>query len=339
MNATSIADQSALQAIDCIFCGPGAAAPVVIHENGFDGRKCQDCGLIFISPRPSLAQIIDLYGHDDAHVPAQSHLAASFSKRLYARHSLSLLRRHKTAGDVLEIGAGGGFFLDEARKVGFNPFAIEFNGKQSEHMRATLGIPCVGKPLADDPFPGQSFDVIYHCDVVSHFYQPLDEFQAFHKALKRDGLLMFETGNLGDVHPRHLRLFRRFQYPDHLFFFSTENISHLLEKAGFELIATYRYSILVDIWIDRVRAKARRVARRLLGSDGQPRAQAASVVAPAASGRPASVHGSALVRLIKMADQYANYLVRYRLGRWLPKGDRPQSMIVVARKKHGGPEA
>jgi SAM-dependent methyltransferase len=323
------------QLVNCIFCGAGAPSEVAICENGFNGRQCCSCGLIFISPRPSFEQIVEIYGHDSAHVSSISHLAAGFSKRLYARNSLRIIRKLKASGDILEIGAGGGFFLDEARNQGFNPYAIEFNGIQANHIRDTLGIPCVAKSLGDNPYPGMSFDVIYHCDVVSHFYDPIDEFQAIHHSLEDDGLLVFETGNLGDVDHRYFRLFSQFQYPDHLFFFSTRNIRQLLESTGFELLEIRRYATLADLWVSRIRAKLRLLARSVLGrtqeftqltDSGIPSQRTHDPELP--SGRKRS-----MIDWIKTADQYVNYLIRYRIGRLLPKGSRPQTLIVVARKR------
>ena len=54
--------------IKCIFCDTKSDR-VAIRENGYQGKQCPDCGLIYISPRPSLQEVIDLYGHDEAHIP------------------------------------------------------------------------------------------------------------------------------------------------------------------------------------------------------------------------------------------------------------------------------
>ncbi|MCA9130254.1 MAG: class I SAM-dependent methyltransferase, partial [Planctomycetales bacterium] len=219
--------------------------------------------------------------------------------------------------------------LDEARRRGFNPHAIEFNHTQIRHIRDVLRIPCVAKPLSDDPFSGKSFDVIYHCDVVSHFYDPFAEFRAFHHALKDEGLLVFETGNLGDTDHRYLRLFDRFQYPDHLFFFSSDNIAQLLSSTGFELVRIYRYSLVTDLWVGRLRTRARKFFRRL-GSGDHNANQSAHVSFDGPQTQTAA--GRGVLHTIKRVDQYIAYLLRYRFGRLLPKGTRPQTMIVVARK-------
>lgn len=98
-----------MQETDCIFCGPFDRR-VVIEENGYQGCQCGGCGLVYDSPRPSLKDINDLYGHDQANVSAQSHIVSSFPKRLYAKLHLGIIGRYLKTGKLLEIGACAGLF-------------------------------------------------------------------------------------------------------------------------------------------------------------------------------------------------------------------------------------
>ncbi|GAI49710.1 unnamed protein product [marine sediment metagenome] len=43
-----------MEEIMCIFCEK-ESDQVVIKENGFKGKKCPTCGLIYISPRPTFS--------------------------------------------------------------------------------------------------------------------------------------------------------------------------------------------------------------------------------------------------------------------------------------------
>jgi Zn ribbon nucleic-acid-binding protein len=54
-----------METISCILCRVDDSFPI-IQENGYTGRKCRRCGLIYISPRPSREDIKDLYAHDQA---------------------------------------------------------------------------------------------------------------------------------------------------------------------------------------------------------------------------------------------------------------------------------
>ena len=238
-----------METIICIFCNDGESKPL-LHENGFTGRKCTRCGLIYISPRPSTDEIANLYGHDEANISAEQHVAAESYKRLHARNILHILKKHASNGKLLEIGPGAGFFMDEARSAGFSPCGIELNRMQAEFIRNKLLLPCESATVAE-AFPGEQFDVVYHCDVTSHFPDPIAEFSAMKQRLNANGILIFETGNMGDVRPDLLPQVPRYQYPDHLFFLSTANIGSLLQRTGFNLLGVSRYSIAPELWMNR----------------------------------------------------------------------------------------
>lgn len=247
--------------INCIFCDVGSD-DVVIRENGFNGRKCPQCGLIYISPRPSFEEIIDLYGHDDAHISAQALVGASFRKRLFARHHLKLMRPFVSSGALMEIGAGGGYFLAESREMGFDPYGLEFNPIQAEFIRSEFGIPCEESPLSPSIFDGKKFDVVYHSDVLSHLYDPIAEFEKTNEIMKDGSYLVFETGGLADADKSYFKHFQRFQYPDHLFFLSADNLQDLLRRTGFEIQKTFRYSIFPQLLLAKAFSGTKRRLQR-----------------------------------------------------------------------------
>ncbi len=315
-----------MQEIDCIFCHV-KSPEVFIEENGWFGRKCPSCGLIYISPRPSAAEIEQLYAAGDAHIPAEAHISGAHRARLYARHHLGIIQRFCRAGSLLEIGAGAGYFLDEARARGFAPAAIEFNPAQAAFIRTTLGIPCEERPLDGSSFAGRAFDVLYHCDVTSHFYDPFAEFRKMRNALRPGGWMVFETGNGGDVAPGYFRHFSAFQYPDHLFFFGLDNIRRLLEASDFELVALHGYSIMPQLHALHALSRVKSLVRR---------GRASRAPAPAGAAPPArEAGGQALSRLV----DYANYVLRYKVGSVAPKSQRPQTLLIVARARAEGARA
>ena len=54
-----------MEDIPCIFCGK-SIDNIAMSENGYKGRKCEDCNLIFISPRPTSDEITNLYVDEHA---------------------------------------------------------------------------------------------------------------------------------------------------------------------------------------------------------------------------------------------------------------------------------
>ena len=305
-----------LQEIACIFCDTKNTT-AAIRENGYLGQRCAKCNLIYISPRPPEREIEKIYACGDACMEPQQHLSRARLKRLQARHTLQILKRYVQSGSLLEIGSGGGYFLDESRQAGFEPFAIEPNPIQAEFIERNLRIPCERRPLALDTFGSKQFDIIYHADVISHFYEPIDSFRTMHGKLRSGGFVMFETGNFADVRPEYLPRIPTFQYPDHLFFFGRKALEKLLEITGFEMLKMFSYSILSELYLAKL-------AKRYSVGNG--------------NGKPASEKKSQSLKEIARPAYYnLVHFMRYRVGAWTPKSGRPQTIIVVARKgiEHG----
>jgi 2-polyprenyl-3-methyl-5-hydroxy-6-metoxy-1,4-benzoquinol methylase len=306
--------------ISCIFCN-SAKAFIAIEENGYQGKKCDPCNLIYISPRPSQEEIANMYGHDQAYIPANTHIEQEYAKKLHAQHTLKLIKSEIDSGDLLELGSGAGYFLRQARKQGFTPYGIELNPIQAQFMHDNLGIPCLSTPLTLESFGAKTFDVIYHSDVLSHFYDPIQAMQTIHAKLKPGGILVFETGNIADIDSKYYPVFNAMQYPDHLFFFGKKSLLHLLDHTGFKVEKYYGYSILAQLRIIQLIKKLKKVRDR----DNQN--------SPAAPVSRAPVSQANLIKgYARHIYHFFLHTIRYYLGRYLPQENRPQTVIIIARK-------
>lgn len=301
-----------MEALECIFCHTDNN-PTVIKENSYTSNQCRSCNLIYVAPQPTEENIANLYGHDDAHIPAHQHIQQSYEKTLYAQHHLRIIKQYIQKGRLLEIGAGAGYFLHEARKQGFTPYGLELNIHQAHYIRTTLHIPCETVPLEQSTYYKlNNFNLMYHCDVLSHFIDPIKEFKNSYTTLTDNGYLIFETGNIGDIDTKYYPLFSSFQLPDHLFFFTENTIKHLLTMTGFECIAIHRYSIVPQLYISRFIASLR-------------------------TKKTATPHNSALSSslspsLVKKAYHYGMYLIRYHLGKLFVRKKAPQTLLIIAKK-------
>ena len=313
-----------MEEIQCVFCSR-SSDQIAVEENGYLGRKCPSCGLIYISPRPSPSEIQNLYRQGESNVSAESPMTWGIGKRLHARHNLAIIKKFIRNGSMLEIGPGEGYFLHEARKEGFDAYGIEINNIQADFIRRDLGIPCEESPLDIHSFGGKKFDIIYHCDVISHLYDPITEFRNIKDALSDNGLLAFETGNGGDVEQEYFRHFASFEYPGHLFFFGENNLKELLRLTGFEFMQMRRYSVLPQLLIIRVfrRAIDSFKSHERRGSIGKGNMNGSS---------SANVTRFS-TRLIREAYDLFSYLIRYKMGYIMPKKGRPQTVIVIARMR------
>ena len=297
--------------VSCLF-GHGTSDDIAISENGFTGRRCPTCAVIYLSPRPGADEVFDLYSHDRAHLPAAQHLAHHKAATLMARHHLRFVRRvvppQRPDGRrpaLLEIGAGAGAFLTEARAVGYDVHGIELNPHQAAHIRAA-GIPCETEPFSPASFDGRRFDVIYHTDVLSHLPDPLADLRLMRNRLAAGGAMVFETGNGADIERRFYGFIPVWQYPDHLYFFGRASLRELLDRAGFTDVRIHAWSILPQLALMRA-------ARR----------RAVSAV-PSTSGAPSRPPWK------RTAAAYVMHGLRYGVGRWIRVRGAPETLLVVA---------
>ena len=307
--------------IHCIFCGKGTQKIAWI-ENGFVGKHC-DCGLLYISPRPELEEILNLYNSYEADVSAKSRIKAEFIGRLNARHRLKLIKKYLNQGSLLEIGSGGGYFLDESRCVGFEPFGVELNFRQAKFIKEELGIPVESDPFSESSFAGIYFDIICHFDVISHFYDPISEFKKFNKRLRDRGILFFETGNGGDLSRRWLKFIGRLQYPQHLFFFSKKNIEQLCNRTGFEIIKIHQYSICLQLLMIKLfQLLSKNMKRLTIKESGKIGTENLQEIPQKYSWWKTLSLKTAL---------WMPFFIRYKIGKILPKIG-PQTTIYIAKK-------
>ncbi|OGW47649.1 MAG: hypothetical protein A2Y66_01535 [Nitrospirae bacterium RBG_13_41_22] len=310
-----------LSHINCIFCGKESKR-IEWVENGFTGKRC-DCGLLYISPRPNASEILSLYASDEEIVSSQSSHNAGLSKRLASRYRLKLIKKYMAQGSLLEIGSGDGYFLDESRLAGFEPYGVELNHKKAEFTKEQLGVPVETKPFTESSFGGIYFHIICHFDVISHFYDPFSEFKKFNRSLKSNGILFFETGNGGDLSRWWLRFIGRLQYPQHLFLFSEKNIKQLCDQTGFEIIGFHRYSIFFQLGaIKLIQWFRKHLGKRFFKREKNLVRQGILKVPR---------RYSYLQVLLFKALILMSFFIRYKIGRLLPKTG-PQTIIYIAKK-------
>ena len=243
-------------------------------------------------------------------------------KRTVAASTLAKIRKYRQSGSLLELGAGGGSFLEEACNWGYEPYGIELNPIEAQWITEKLQIPCENVALHEGSFGNKQFDIIYHNDVLSHFYDPIGVFSDINRALKKGGILVFETGNIADVDKKYYKLFSQFMYPDHLFFYGEHSLKLLLERTGFKCVCIYREAIFFQLLLQ----KALWSVKDLL-KDKQVLKDMKIHKRVNSEGRGLSVK-----RSLRLLYRYVNYYL-IRFGRFLPKNGRPMKLLVMAEKK------
>ena len=143
---------------------------------------------------------------------------------------------------VLDIGCGGGSFLDNIKGIAKKIACIE---------------PCIDfqKSLRDrgyDVYPdlnssiNVSYDLITSFHVIEHINDPLSFLKDIEKKMHSSSRLIITTPNLDDILNRSLKEYREFFYRSaHSFYFNENSLRNIGEKAGLvckKVIFKHRYS-------------------------------------------------------------------------------------------------
>ncbi|MBF0618902.1 MAG: class I SAM-dependent methyltransferase [Candidatus Omnitrophica bacterium] len=219
----------------CTNCGHGEHYRVV---------RCQECGLLFSSPRPDGNALEDEYQA----VEDQSYVDDQTEGRSRAfEHNLDNLSRFKKNGDLLDVGCAIGIFLFRARARGWNVQGIEPSGWGVKRGRELFQLPLEQGTYKDLARFEKKFDAITMWDVLEHLDDPLAALKSCRVALKDDGVLAFSTVDSGSLYARVLGRRWPWLMMMHIFYFDRRTIRKYLEKAGFEILSIKAYQHVVSL--------------------------------------------------------------------------------------------
>jgi len=218
--------------------------------------RCEQCGLVFVSPRPTEEEIARLY--DDAYFTSGSypgnihgggtagHVGALATPRLRRRareeHQKTLRQiealwqgqgKRDSAPRLLDVGCGAGYLLDAGRALGWEVQGVELSPFAADQAREEQGLPVFQGELAEASFPSESFDLIVMRELLEHVADPLALLLEARRIVRGDGLLFVQVPN--DLEGMRMRLFRQVWWlipPLHLYYFQRETLQSCGRCAG-----------------------------------------------------------------------------------------------------------
>jgi len=213
--------------------------------------RCEACGFLFLNPRPTVAELSEMYTSDPYYAEDNATRGAA-RRRFYHARMERLERWRPGRGDMLGIGClEGGYALEVARARGWRVAAVEFSPILANHARTALGIDVKVSNAWDlSPFLGSRFNVIVS-QSLEHVPDPRDTLAQCRDLLAPNGLLMLEVPNqfhslidllklavvriVGDgaFHWFH----RDLTFEFHTLSFTPETLRELLAREGFEVLA------------------------------------------------------------------------------------------------------
>ena len=204
----------------------------------FELARCPVCGsAVTLAPVPATAHEEGAYGGG---APRGAGLAAPLL-RAFDRRRLAFLARAgaRPPGRLLDVGAGRGRFVAQARTAGWDAVGLE------PSLRGILGARALGVELQHagvedaDVAPG-SFHAISLWHVLEHLDDPGAALERIARWLRPGGLLVVGVPNLGSVQARvGGKRWYHLDVPRHRTHFTVGGLHALLRRHGLEPVATH----------------------------------------------------------------------------------------------------
>jgi 2-polyprenyl-3-methyl-5-hydroxy-6-metoxy-1,4-benzoquinol methylase len=159
-------------------------------------------------------------------------LAPAYRELIDAEHRH--LRRPEPGADrLLDIGCGGGEFLQRARRLGWSVEGVDFDPKAVAAASAAGLKVSVGSIEAYAEVRNH-FDVVTCNHVIEHVYDARELVEAIYRILKPGGRIWIETPNIGSAgHALFGKSWRGLEAPRHLAILDYPMLRKLLVDAGF----------------------------------------------------------------------------------------------------------
>jgi hypothetical protein len=169
----------AMPAGACLVCH-GTRSRVLFRKGGKDFVRCDACGLVWLDPMPTAAEVAAYYDQSYRDGIYEPYAAADTIRRLIAEHRLAEIRPHARPGRWLDVGAATGHFVEAAARSGLQAEGCEISGSAVARARERgLTIHHAG---VEDFSPAAPYDTITAFDVLEHLREPrafLDRLRAW----------------------------------------------------------------------------------------------------------------------------------------------------------------
>lgn len=220
-----------MENVVCNLCG-GDRSRIVYRQpdalffpdRWFDVVECLECGLGFVNPRPTAAEMAEYY-------PAA--FFTSFEHPAHADRYAAEARFLDFAGAagrprLLDVGCANGGFPRFMQARGWEVEGVEV----SPNASAIEDFPVYRSEFSSLPVDAPRYDAVTAWGVLEHVHDPMAYFKKAARVLKPGGRFVFLVPNFASLSSR--ALFRE-DVPRHLYFFTGDTLRRYAEIAGLRL--------------------------------------------------------------------------------------------------------
>jgi SAM-dependent methyltransferase len=247
--------------VPCNLCGSDDRRPFC-PENGLSLVECQNCGLVYVSPRPDPAELYALYGETYFHnnesglVGYSDYIKDEANIRRTSRRRLRHLERFIQPARMIDVGCAAGFFIDEARQRGWQVEGLDVSSFAVEYTRAQFGHTAHLGPFTEVELPAGAYDLVTLWDVIEHVPDPHAYIRRAAELLRPGGVIALATPDVGSIPARLAgRRWVGFKLSEeHIYYFSISTLTRMLDEAGFDVLNVRHVGkyVTLRLFIDRL---------------------------------------------------------------------------------------
>lgn len=220
----------------CLICGTSDLRIVDINASIW---QCNQCKFKFVSPRPTQDSIMRSYNTGQIY---DQWIADEANRKVLWECRFDRVRNLVLQGNILDIGAGIGTFLDIARKNGFAIHGTETSSTAAAKAKELYNIDLMVGQIEDQKLNENSFNLITMWHVLEHVPYPMKTLKECFRLLKPGGFLVIAVPNDFELKNRFKNIMGLSPYnlltpleEIHLSHFNPQTISYAMRKSGFSI--------------------------------------------------------------------------------------------------------
>lgn len=217
-----------------------------------DVVRCKNCGFIYTNPMIRGMEHLELEHYrnaEDYQASRVEDVSGMFRSRV------NELKKLKPSGRLLDVGAGKGEFLSEAKKAGYECEGVEPSDVFCQFAEKQYGVKMHQGLLGEtESVKGNKYDLVTLLHVLEHVDHPNELMETFKDYMKEDALLIIEVPNTESTFLKIIDQFYKLKglnwssrlsplhAPFHKYGYNPKSLRYILESHGYEVLKLWTLS-------------------------------------------------------------------------------------------------
>ncbi len=200
---------------------------------------CMNCGLLRANPRMNEEAYADFYREIFGRLYGGRSIPSERYDVMYEKRGISaawLDNFIDLAGkDVIEIGAGGGWYLMQLKERGCTVVGYDYDRLYLELGRSK-GLDLREGGIPEATKTGQCYDLVILSHVVEHFLYPARDLKDLQRLLRPSGVVYVEVPGLLTLHNNNSQGVMLYLQTPHTHYFTLKTLGNLMAHCGYQMV-------------------------------------------------------------------------------------------------------